>query len=102
MLRDVQKWLLLMVGFLLVGLGEELLTNLLQDKLSEPWSKALAIMLVVGVAYTLASEMLDPMIGRSVKRAHGALKPGRGALAGIVGALLLLGLVYLGYYFTYR
>jgi uncharacterized membrane protein len=103
-MQKIERWLLLIVSFTLVGLGEELVSRFLQANVphSRPWSRALAIMLVVGVAYTFAAEMLDPKISRSVRSLHGAVKPGRGALAGVCGAAVLLGLVYLGYYFVYR
>ncbi len=102
MARKLQRWLLLVVAFLSVGLGEEWLTNMLQAAgWRSRWLKALVIMLVVGVAYALAAEVLAPYLHKSVRKMHGAVKPGRGALAGVIGALALLAAVYLGYYFTF-
>jgi hypothetical protein len=102
LLRKLQRWLLLTVGLLLIGLGEELLSLLLQRAVPNLWLRALIIMLVVGIAYAMAAEVLAPRLHRSVRGVHGAVKPGKGLLAGIVGAILLLGAVYLGYYFTYK
>ena len=93
--------MLLTVGFLSLGLGEEWLARFLQGRVINRWLMALAIMLVVGVAYTVAAEIVAPRLHRQIKKIHGAVKPGRGELAGIAGALILFGLVYLGYYFTY-
>jgi hypothetical protein len=102
LLRKVQRWLLLLVGLLGIGLGEELLTNLLQISVPNRWLRALLIMLIVGIAYGLAAEVLAPRLNRSIRSVHGAVKPGRGVLAGIAAAIGLLVAIYLGFYFTYR
>ncbi len=101
LLRKTQRWLLLLVGLLGIGLGEEWLTILLQKGVPNKWLRALIIMLVVGIAYALAAEVLAPRLHKSLRKVHGAVKPGRGHLAGIAGAIVLLGAIYLGFYFTY-
>jgi len=102
LLRKTQRWLLLLVGLLGIGLGEEWLTNLLQLSVPNRWLRALLIMMIVGIAYTMAAEVLAPRLHKSIRKVHGAVKPGRGYLAGIAGALVLLGVTYLGFYFTYK
>jgi hypothetical protein len=102
LLRKTQRWLLLTVGLLIIGLGEQLLCMLLCEAVPNKWLRALIVMLVVGISYAMAAEVLAPRVHRSIRGVHGAVKPGRGLLAGIVGAILLLGATYLGYYFTYR
>ena len=99
--RKLQRWLLLVVSFLALGLGEEWVTSLLRGAGWSRWLKALIIMLVVGLAYALAAEVLAPYLHRSVRKMHGAVRPGHGLLAGMIGAVLLLVAVYLGYYFTF-
>jgi H+/Cl- antiporter ClcA len=103
-MQKIERWMLLLVSFTLVGLGEELVNRFLQANVSHsrPWSRALAIMVVVGIAYTLAAEVLSPQVSKSIRKVHEAVKPGRGGLAGICGAVVLLGLVYLGYFLVYR
>jgi hypothetical protein len=100
--RLLQKWILLLSGFLILGLGAEYLTLFLQKFIHNKWALALSIMVVVGVVFTLAAEALSPTVDRSIKELHSTVKPGKGQLAGILAALLLLGGVYLAYYFTYK
>ncbi|MHC4916130.1 MAG: hypothetical protein ACYTGB_11640, partial [Planctomycetota bacterium] len=101
-MRRLERWLLLALGFVSIGLGEELLTGVLEARVASPWARALVIMVVVGVAYTLAAEVLAPRVRKSIRKVHGAVKPGRGAAAGVIGAAVLLAAAYVGYYFTYR
>jgi hypothetical protein len=100
--RGLERWMLLTAGLLVIGLGEEWATELLRDWVGPPWKRALVIMVAVGMAYALAVEVLAPWIQKYVRRVHGAVKPGRGQLAGMLGAIVVVGLVYVGYYFTYR
>jgi len=101
-MRRLERWLLLALGFVTIGLGEELLTAVLARRVGSPWLRALVIMVAVGIAYALAAEVFAPRIRKSIRKVHGAVKPGRGAAAGVVGAVLLLAAAYAGYYFTYR
>jgi hypothetical protein len=102
-MRAFQGWLLTVVCFLTMGLGSEWLARWLQGEvpaMRHAW-QVLFRMAVLGVAFSIASDLIRPSVQGHIKRLHGAVRPGRGALAGALGALALLVAVYVGYYYTY-
>jgi hypothetical protein len=105
-MRAFQGWLLTTVCFLTMTLGTEWLGRWIQNEGGVPTMNraqhALFRMVVMGVAFSIASDLIHPHMQSYVKRLHGAVRPGRGVLAGVLGAVLLLAAVYAGYYFTYK
>ncbi len=103
-MRAFQCWLLTVCGFLVLDLGSEHLQNWLQNssvRLGHA-QRALLLMLVSGIAFTLASDLLQPYLQKTIKKTHGMIRPSRGAAGSLIGALALLVAIYFGYYFTFR
>jgi len=103
-MRALQCWLLTAVSFLAMTLGSEWLARYLKSEAVGlgPAGRALFRMAVLGIGFWIAADLVRPYLQGYVKRLHGAVRPGRGAAAGVLGALLLMAAVYLGYYYTYR
>jgi hypothetical protein len=102
-MRAVQGWLLTTICFLTMSLGSEWLSRWLQSEFptSSHAYKVLFRMAVLGVAFSIAADLIRPHVQSYVKRLHVAVRPGRGAMGGLLGALVLLAAVYCGYYCTY-
>jgi multisubunit Na+/H+ antiporter MnhB subunit len=103
-MRAFQCWLLTAVGFLTMNLGSEWLARYLKSEAVGlgPAGRALFRMVVLGLAFAIAADLIHPYLQGYLKRLHGALRPGRGATAGVLGALALVAALYFGYYYTYR
>jgi hypothetical protein len=103
-MRAFQGWLLTTICFLTMSLGSEWLSRWLQSEVpaTNHAYKVLFRMAVLGVAFSIAADLIRPHMQAYVKRLHVAVRPGRGALGGLLGALALLVAVYFGYYFTYK
>ncbi len=102
-MRAFQAWVLTAVCFLTLNLCSEWFARFVLERsktLGQAECAAIR-MLVLGIVFAIAANLVRPGLLKWLRSVHGQVKPGRGAIAGVIGALLLLGAVYLGYYFTY-
>lgn len=102
-MRAFQCWLLTTVCFLTMSLGSEWLSRWLKEAAPtmNHHQSTLFRILVLGIAFSIAANLVRPYLQSYVKRVHVAVRPGSGALAGIIGALILMVAVYFGFYYTY-
>ncbi len=94
----IEKRLVLLVTFLALGLWQHWVGRAVDAVDLAPRWKTVFLMACVIFSYTIAAEVVTPRLQGLIKKVHGSLKPARGAAAGILVAIVLLALLFFGYF----